>query len=395
MDIIFITHRVPYPPNKGEKIRAFYFIKHLSKKHRIFLYSLCDDINDRKHTKELKKYCVGVYFYNIHKMSSRINALARLFTNNPITLGHFWSNRMKKDIRKKVKDADIDLLFASSSSMAQYAMDIDSKPRIIDFIDMDSDKWAVFAKTSDFPLSWIYTLEANRIRKLEKNINGAFTASVVTTEEERKKLEEVDLQKKGRAHVISNGVDLEYFSGRASESDSKNIIFTGQMDYLPNIEAVIYFCKDILPLVKMEVPDVRFYIVGRNPSPAVKKSCPGAVITGEVEDVRPYLTEAAVFVAPLRISFGVQNKVLQAMAFGIPVVATSQILRAIKAVPGEGILIGDTPEEFARKVIELLGDKEKRKAVSKNALQYVKNNHDWTKNLSILDEIVEAAAAGL
>ncbi|MCX5680466.1 MAG: TIGR03087 family PEP-CTERM/XrtA system glycosyltransferase [Candidatus Omnitrophica bacterium] len=395
MNILFITHRVPYPPNKGEKIRAFYFIRHLSEKHRIFLYSLCDDKNDLKYREELKKYCVGVNLYCIHPLSARINALMRLFTRYPVTFGYFWSARMKRDIRKKVNEKEIDLVFASSSSTAQYALDIDLKPKIIDFIDMDSDKWAVFAKTSIPPFSSVYALESNRIRKWEKSINEIFTSSIVTTEDERKKLEAVDPRGKEKTHVIANGIDLDYFIPQVKEPAYKNLIFTGQMDYLPNIDAVKYFYKDILPLIRRKVPDIRFFIVGRNPSLSIKNSCGEAVVTGEVNDIRPYLTEAAVFVAPLRISFGIPNKVLQAMALGIPVVATSQILRAIRAVPERDILIGDTPEEFARKVIELLGDKVKRDAISKNATKYIKDNHNWKKNLSILDNIVETAARRL
>lgn len=387
MNILFITHKVPYPPNKGEKIRAFNIIKYLSRHHRIFLYSLCDNKDDLKYKKQLKNYCHSVNLYRPNPFLSSLRAFIYLFTRYPLTLGYFFSYWMKKDIKEILKKEPIDAIFAFCSSSAQYALDAKTRAKkLIDFVDVDSDKWSNFSKASKFPLSLIYALESKRLKEWERKINKIYAASIVTTEKERGKLQIIDPSGKDKVNVVTNGIDFEYFKPQEKKSNLHSLIFTGQMDYLPNVDAVIYFYKEILPLIKKQIPDVVFYIVGRNPLIAIKKICKEAIITGFVEDIRDYLNKASVYVAPLRVCQGIQNKVLEAMAFGLPVVATTGVLEGIKALPEKEVLIGDTPEEFAQRVIELLLDEKRREALSKNAQEFVQKNHDWNKNLSQLDK---------
>jgi len=388
MNVLFICHRIPYPPNKGEKIRAFHIIEYLSKKHKIYLYSLCDSRADLAHAKKLKRYCSLVRLYPISRFLSPPRAAAFLFTGYPLSLAYFFSFRMKRDIKKILANESIDIIFASCSSSAQYALDIKTKMKVIDFIDADSDKWRNFAKFSKFPLSLIYRLESNRIREWEKRISEIYDVSMVTTEKEREKLEIINPNRKEKIHIINNGIDFDYFMPQGKQSSGRALIFTGQMDYLPNVDAVLYFYKKILPLIRKEIPDVVFHIVGRNPSIAIKRLCRDAIITGYVKDIRDYLGKASVYVAPLRVCHGVQNKILEAMASGLPVVATSEVLQGIDAVPGKELMTGDTPDEFAEGVVELLKNKNKRNFISANARAFVEKNHDWRKNLSQLDKII-------
>ena len=182
-------------------------------------------------------------------------------------------------------------------------------------------------------------------------------------------------------------MDLDYFKAQEDKSKDISIIFTGQMDYLPNIDAVTYFYGDIFPLITKKVPNVSFCVVGRNPPPRVKGICKKGIITGEVEDIRDYLHKAKVYIAPMRISHGVQNKILEAMAIGLPVVATSKVLQGMSAIKGVEIMIGDTPEEFAACVVELLKDETKRGFIAKNARVYVERCHNWNINLKPMDDI--------
>jgi len=389
MNILFVCHKVPYPPNKGEKIRAFHIIKYLSKRHKIFLYSLCGNRDDFKHKEKLKEYCHSVNIYRIYPLISFLRIFIYLFTRFPLTFAYFFSYCMNRDIENILKEGSIDAVFSYCSSSAQYTLDTKKGvKKIIDFVDVDSDKWKRFADSVTFPLSLIYTLEAKRLQKWEKKINRTYDALLVTTEKEREKLELIDPSSEGKMRVISNGIDFDHFKPQKKEQDKPALIFTGQMDYLPNVDAAIYFYKRILPLIKRDIPDIIFYIVGRSPSPIVRLICKKAVITGYVDDIRDYFPMASVYVASLQIVLGVKNKVLEAMASGLPVVATKEVLQSIEAIPEKEILIGETPEEFAQKVIELLKDKEKRDFISKNAQQLVRKKYNWITNLSALDEII-------
>jgi len=182
-------------------------------------------------------------------------------------------------------------------------------------------------------------------------------------------------------------VDFNYFEYHSAKGRDLSLIFSGQMDYLPNIDAVIYFYSKILPFIRKQVPNVSFYIVGRKPTATVRRICKKAIVTGYVKDIRNYLAKAAVCVVSIRISHGVQNKILEAMASGLPVVVTSEALEGIDAIPGKEIMVGNTPEEFALVVTELLQNVQKRELISKNAQEYVKRYHNWKINLSKLDII--------
>lgn len=390
MKILFICNRLPFPPDKGEKIRSFHLIKHLSKKHSISLYSLCDKKEDAVYKENLKEYCSSVNVYRVNPIFSNVRALTYLFTKYPLTFGYFFSNQMKRGVQRALEEETFDIALSYCSSSAQYIIDANKVKRVVDFVDVDSNKWESFARAAKFPFSFIYSLEAKRLKKWEKTINEMCTSSIVVTEREKERLAAIDPSGKDKVHVINNGVDLERFKFQEEAAPKNMLIFTGQMDYLPNVDAVMYFYKEIFPLVKKDIPDASFCIVGRSPADIIRKRCKGATITGYVEDIRDYLNEAKVYVAPLRISHGVQNKILEAMASGVPVVTTSKALEGINAEEEKEIIIADDAKDFASKVIELVKDEGKRKLISKNALEFVKRNHSWETVLSRLDDILEA-----
>lgn len=189
MNILFISHKVPYPPNKGEKIRAFNIIKYLSQRHKIFLYSLCDNKDDLKYKAQLKNYCSSINLYRISPFFSCLRAIACLFTRYPLTLGYFFSYRLNNDIKEILNKEPIDVIFAFCSSSAQYTLGTKTKvKKIIDFVDMDSDKWRDYANIVKFPLSLIYALEARRLRMWEKKINQLYDFSLVSTEKEKEEI---------------------------------------------------------------------------------------------------------------------------------------------------------------------------------------------------------------
>jgi sugar transferase (PEP-CTERM/EpsH1 system associated) len=271
----------------------------------------------------------------------------------------------------------------------------------MDFVDVDSDKWAQYAKYTSFPKSWIYGLESQRLSVYERKVAEAFDHSIFVTDSE------VKIFKNKNPHIknvtaISNGVDLDYFSSTFSQEQSARsqapetgnqqpiIVFPGAMDYYANVDGVVWFTKEVLPLIKREVSEIQFYIVGGNPKKAVLSLSlnNGVKVTGYVPDMREYLNKATVVVVPLRIARGIQNKILEAMAMGIPVVATPQAFDGIEAQPDRDLLLGEGAEKFAEGVIQLIRKVALRKSLSDNARRTVEENYCWSKNLSRFDGIL-------
>jgi sugar transferase (PEP-CTERM/EpsH1 system associated) len=301
-----------------------------------------------------------------------------LFAKKPFTIRYFYSKKFKEAIQRQ----DFDVVLVDCSSMAQYAIDIE-KPKIVDFVDIDSDKWKLYSRHSWPPQSIIYHMEYRRLQLFENDINKQFNFCLVVSEDEKKLLQDTE-----KVVIIPNGIDLEFFVPRAQQNDN-TLIFTGAMNYFPNIDGVSYFHRNIWPLVKEHIQDVKFIVAGMSPPPKIRAlASKDTTITGFVSDVRDYLVQATVCVVPLRIAKGIQNKILEAMAMGIPVVATTAANAGIKARDKHQILIADSPEDFARSVLMLLKDPQLRQTIAANARQFVQENFSWSKNLSKLDELI-------
>jgi sugar transferase (PEP-CTERM/EpsH1 system associated) len=395
MNILYLAHRIPYPPDKGDKIRSFHQISHLSKEHTVHLACLIDEKGDVQYVKELQRYCASVGVVYRKQLVKKLLAAHALLTNKPLSVACFYSKELQKQITRCIITEKIDVIFVFSSAMAEYVWRVEHIPKMIDFVDVDSEKWRLYADYHPFPLSWIYRMEAQRLADYERRIVNTFDHSLFISHKEASFLREQACA--DSISVVSNGVDQNYFSpcGILDQIGSTDLVFIGMMDYFPNIDAVQYFCRDILPHIRASVPQVRFYIVGRNPTAAVKKlACePHIIVTGSVPDVRPYLTQAAVAVAPFRIARGVQNKVLEAMAMGVPVIGTSLAFQGLGITPQDGVRQADNPAEFAQAVIALLTDpKEHRKCVLR-ARQYVEKHHQWEEHGSLLNRLIKETAA--
>lgn len=387
MNILCICHNIPYPPNKGEKIRPYYFIKHLAKEHDIFLLSLSKNYQDCKYEEELKKFCKTCQVFPLSRLGSKVLALLCLLSPFPMTFGYFYSKRLKREIAATLAQNNIDAILAFCSSSAQYVLSLKDHTTIVDLIDVDSEKWRQYQTVSSFPQKFLYRTEHQRLRKWERRIHQDVNLCLLTTDVERERLESIVGEVEKKIEVVPNGVDLNFFKRSNDTSFEKSVVFTGQMDYLPNVDAVIYFYLNILPLIKNKISDTKFYIVGRNPNPELAKICVDAVVTGEVEDIREHLHQARVLVAPLRLAFGVQNKVLEAMASEIPVVATSKVANSLRAVEGRDLLVADDPEEFAEKVVGLIENEERAREIAKNGRAYVEVHHDWQKILNDFEAV--------
>jgi sugar transferase (PEP-CTERM/EpsH1 system associated) len=417
MKILYLAHRIPYPPNKGDKIRSFNEIRHLCRSNQIDLICLADNPDDVHYQNDLKKYCGRVFVLPLEKPRGILKGLLYLLAGRPISVGYFYRLRIQQTTDQWLSAGDYDAIVCFSSPMAEYVFRSKKhrsgraplepqtlnfiprstfrRPRLImDFCDVDSDKWAQYAESSRFPRSFIYRRENRSLAAYEKRIAENFDHSIFVSEKE------AEIFRRQNPHVsnvsvIPNGVDYEYFSpdqpiNSVSPNPCPMLLFTGAMDYHANVDGVTWFSEKILPPIKASIDDAKFYIVGSNPTREVKSldNGHGIKVTGFVDDIRPYFQKADVCVIPLRLARGVQNKVLEAMAMGNAVVTTSKSIQGITAVNGKHLIVADDPEDFARAVSDLLGDRSYRISLGKEARAFVLANYDWNVNMGELERIL-------
>ena len=360
MRILFLAHRLPYPPNKGDKVRSFWELRDLSARHEVDLLCFYDDPEDTKSFDLVRRFCRHLYAEPISPWRSRLRAFRALLRGKAFTPSYFCSRSMGERVRAALRARDYDAVFVFSSSMAQYVCEQGLPPCFLDMVDVDSDKWAQFALRRPGLSSWLWGREAVRLARLESQLLEQFHTTLVCTEAEAELLRR--RRADGRIEVVEHALDTDYFDPtKVSMSPSIEalrpyLIFTGSMDYLPNVDAVIHFYEAVFPQVVASVPEARFVIAGRKPARAVRnlRKDPRVVVTGTVPDVRRYLRGAHAAVAPLRIARGVQTKILEAMAMGLPVVASR---KAASALPGDlvrHLRVEDDPQAMAQAFVELL-----------------------------------------
>jgi sugar transferase (PEP-CTERM/EpsH1 system associated) len=335
---------------------------------------------------DLRKYCATVELFKINPQFSRLRSGFHLLTRNPLTLPAFYSGRLRRSIKEKLRTEKFDLIYIYSSSMAQYILGAKDIPKLMDFIDVDSEKWFDYATRAPQPMRAVYFREGIRLRAFERKVAAMCERAIFASKKE------LNLFKRVAPNVASlalpNGVDLDH--GPCLSYHENNLVFVGWMDYLPNIDAMVYFTNEILPLIRKEISEVKVFIVGGNPSRQVLalRQSANVIVTGSVKDIKPYLNDATASVIPLRIARGIQNKILEAMAHGVPVITTSAALEGIEARPGTDVLIGDDPQAFAKMTVAVLKDKNLRRTLSANALTVVRKNYNWERNLSNLNELI-------
>jgi polysaccharide biosynthesis protein PslH len=397
-NLLFLTHRLPYPPNKGDKVRSFHLLKHLAKHHRVFLGTFVDDPDDLQHLPTVKNFCAGMHAARLHPKRARVGSLAGLLRNEPLTLAYYRDAGLSQWVDDLQSSQKLDAVVVFSSSMAQY-VDVFKGPRLIDFVDVDSAKWTDYAPAHRWPMSWLYKREGVQLLAYERSVAAQAQQSFFSTEKETLMFRGLAPESAGSVSVLCNGVDANFFCpdpARASPFSAAElaIVFTGAMDYWPNVDAVAWFAKDMLPLLREHWPAAKFYIVGRSPSAAVRALVGEHVaVTGTVADVRPYLQHAAVVVAPLRLARGIQNKILEAMAMARPVVAASSCVEAIDAIDGQHLLAATDASDYIRAVADLLRQPARAAAMGAAGRACVLNAYDWDARLAPIDHYLSPAQA--
>lgn len=399
MNILFICHRIPYPPNKGDKIRSFHLLRHLCQKHKVWLACLVDDRRDLVHLDALQSLVEGVDYAAFDPRWKKIFSLLGVFKNQPFSLPYFYDRALQGRIDRLLDRLAIDCVFCFSSPTAEYVFrsrhrraGLGRALRIMDFIDMDSEKWTQYARQGRPPSSWIYRWEGRTLREYESKIAKHFQYGLLVSSAEANLFREKIPT--DRVHAVANGVDLEFFSPDFSPSNplpGRNLVFTGAMDYFPNEEGAQWFAQAVFPHIREVFPDARFVIVGSRPSRGVRhlaETISGVRVTGFVEDVREYIGAADICVVPLRIARGIQNKVLEGMAMGKAVVTTREGFEGIEASPGRDLRVARSASDFAAHVVDLLAHPEKRLETGRRAREFVERSHSWDGNLAFLETLL-------
>lgn len=384
MKLLYLAHRVPYPPDKGERVRAFQEIQALSDRFDVTVAAVARDDREVQAAGQLRKHCKDVIVSRGHRRSVWRAAGANLLRGRSLTEAYFYDRSFHRRLEAEAQCARFDVVMAYCSSMLQYARDLPCGARVMDLVDGDSLKWADYAQRSSGPRRWVYRREANAVGRLEREAIAACEGVVVSSSAEASAL-----GLEGRVLVAGNGVDLEYFEfAPPARSESPSLVFTGSMDYYPNVQAVCWFAREVWPRLHQKVRDLSFKIVGRDPTAAVQAltKVPGIVVTGSVSDVRPYLREAAVAVVPLQIARGVQNKVLEAMAMGRAVVASSQALGGLDRV-GHSVRRADNVDQWLQAITQLLCDESLRAKMGSLARKCVQHRYNWPAQMAPLVEL--------
>lgn len=389
MRIFFIAQRVPYPPNRGDRITTYHEVRFLAERHEVEVFCLSDGAADVPHLRDLSAIVSRVHHVVLSPAKAKFRSALALLSNQPFTTKYFFESTLMDEIASRAKSAPPDLVLVYSSGMAQYAEPYSGIPRIMQFAELDSVKWERYAQ--EFRSIWqvIYRLEARRLRAYEEKIARQFSHSLVCTGAELKRFQ--TLIPNAPVSVQENGVDLEYFCVREPRDPGQSIIFTGVMNYKPNVDAVLWFCQLVLPLVQQHFPAVQFVICGSDPSEEVQHLArsQGVIVTGRVPDVRPFLKSASIAIAPLRVAMGIQNKVLEAMAMSLPCVATAAAASGISADPDTEIVIADEASDFATRIVDLLSEPDRMLQIGQAARGYVESHHDWSKILTSLGNLVQ------
>ena len=397
-DLLFLTQRLPYPPMKGEKIRPLQILRYLAQRYDVHLGCLIDGPADWQYVDTIRALCRDVHVAKLDRRMARLLCLRGLLTGESLSVAFFRDRGLARWVKDVVERVRPEVIFVNSSNMAPYILDLPKTGvRIVDLADVDSEKWRAYADTAGFPMNWVYRREWRTVAALERRIARECDLATFVSDAEASLFTRQLPEFAGKIKGVSSGVDHRYFDPAwdhptVYDTALPTFVFTGTMDYPPNVDAVVWFAETILPIVRRTIPDAQFYIVGNSPSDSVQRlaQIPGVFVTGRVADVRPYVAHATASVAPMRIARGIQNKVLEAMALGKPVIVTAGALEGIDAAPGLEVILADTAADFAAAAVRLATTADGT-AIGLAARRRVVKDYDWPARLSRYDTLLRRA----
>lgn len=389
-EVLFLAHRIPYPPDKGDKIRSFRILEALSRRFDVRLAAFVDDPEDFQHAAHLQTFCSCVSLAPLDPRAARLRSLAGLARGEALTFPYYRDRRMESAV-KAARARPLAAEIAFSSSMAPYLAKHAGRPRIVDLCDADSEKWRQYADEAKGPMRAVYAREARRLRKAERTIVGWADAAFAVSAAEAALF---DAPEERKVDWFGNGVDADYFDPSVcgpAPGDAGDVVFIGAMDYRANVKAAAWFADAVWPIVRASAPHATCALVGSKPAQEVRALAarPGVRVTGRVDDVRPYLAAARVVVAPLQVARGVQNKVLEALAMARPLVATTGAATGVEIEERAHFRAADGAKDFAAAVIDLLHDPAAAAAMGARGRHRMLERHSWTAQLARFDAALD------
>ncbi len=386
MRVLFLSQRVPYPPNRGDKITTWRLIERMKRSHEVRVVAFAHDDEDRQAAEHLCRIGIPTVAVPIDLRRQKLRALPLLLGSRPLTLGVYGSSALQRAVDELAPSCDVG--YAYSSSMGAFLEPHARLRRVMHFAELDSDKWRQYAERTRWPMSAIYGREHRTLREFERRIAHSFDENVLCTPLEQQVFE----REIPGAHsiVMRNGVDLAFYRPQPERAEPGHLVFVGVMDYLPNIDGCTWFVREILPRLRARFPAARLSIVGSRPTPEVLALGrePGVTVTGFVEDPREWLARASVSVAPLRIARGIQNKVLEALAMGLPVVGTTSATQGVEGEIGRDFLLANSVDEQVAAIARLLDEPLFARKLGAQGRAFVESRYDWDVALRPLDELL-------
>ncbi len=392
--LLYLVHRLPYPPNKGDKITSYNMLKYLQRHFTIYLATFVDDDNDWQYIENVNKYCKESCILKLNPNVAKLFSLKGFFSQEALSIHYYQNAQMQQWVDETIDSKNIDSVLIFSGPMAQYVSKKlpDATKTVLDLEDVDSDKWRQYAKKLAWPMSWIYRRESKYLLSFEAAMAREFDTTVLVSKAEADFFKELVPDVRQKVVYRTQGVDSKFFDPELEyenfyQAKEKVFVFVGVMDYWPNVDAAIWFGESIFPKIHQRFPDARFYIVGLNPSDEVKKlqSIDGVVVTGSVDDIRPYLAHAAAAILPLRTARGIQNKVLEAMSMERPVIATTNAMQGIKICHGFEPRVANDEQSLIDAVIEVLEAPEEDCRAGRTCIL---ENYNWDSNLKEIEKLL-------
>ena len=395
MRVLFLSQRLPYAPNRGDRLRVYHMLREVARSAEVDVAALVHDDDEASHAGDLRDIAREVVTARVRRVRNAIGGAARLLGSTPLTHVLLDSPDLPLELARLVSRRQPDVVLAFCSSMVRFALEppLAGIPCVLDMIDADSAKWSAVAEKSSPPMRWIYRREARVLGAFERTAMRSVYATLVVNEKERGALR--TLAPDSPILVMENGVDLSSFAAHTAPRDSASVVFCGVMNYGPNVDGAVWLAREVWPMVRSARPDARLTLIGASPSPqvlALASDRSGVVVTGTVPDVRPHLWDAAVAAAPLLVARGIQNKVLEAVAAGLPCVVTPEVAEGLPPEVVPACRTGRTAPEFAGLLIDFLNRPatERRRLAGSADVSLLQ----WSARLRPLMPLLEDAARG-
>lgn len=385
--LVILLSRFPYPLEKGDKLRAYNQLKELSKHFKITLITTTDEKIHKESIEEIKRYCSTIYIIKLSKISILINLFFQFFTNKPFQTGYFFSSKNKARIESILKEIKPDHIYCQLIRISEYVKNYHDCPKTIDYMDALSKGMERRALKAPFYLKWLFNMEAKRLSDYERKIFDYFENQIMISEQDKNYILHPN---RSNIICIPNGVDKSFFETYDIEKDAE-IVFIGNLSYAPNIEATMFLHEKILPYFILKNPTFKLLISGASPALSIKKIADinrNIELTGWVDDIKSSYARGKIFVAPMMIGTGMQNKLIEAMAMGIPCVTTTLANNAIQAIHNESILVANSQEEFILEIERLLNDKDLYHKIALAGKKLVQSKYQWESTTKILVDLI-------